>query len=37
MFTKTVTINVRIVISHVTKQPSHCEFDGKSMEIEATT
>ena len=19
------------------KQPSHCEFDGKSMEIEATT
>ena len=37
MVRKTDPISTRIVISCVMKWVSHWEFDGKSMETEATT
>ena len=37
MITKTVTINIRIVISYAMKWGIPCEFNGKSMETERTT
>ena len=37
MFTKTIPVSMRIVISHAMKQASCFHFIGKSMEKETTT
>ena len=37
MITKTVIINMRIIISYTMRWGIPCEFNGKSMETETTT
>ena len=37
MITKTIPISTRIVTTNAMKQAIPCEYDGKSMETEATT